>query len=304
MQIEAALEQFAQHSQLRGVGPRTLGEYRKRLARWVKWRAGGEQIEDVSLTELREFFSYLSERTPYAGAAQRAAQTGRRLSASYILTIYQTIRIFWYWCEGEGLLTTEQITFFRKRRVPSPRVEEQIRPTYDDQVFAALLDACEQPRDRAVLLMLAESGARVAELCSVEWENTDFERRESKIRGKGGRWRWLFWGEQAAAALAGYLATAEHTSGPLIRSEQGGGLTTNCVRLIFRRLADRAGVELPAGAPVHALRHTFAHKVLDAGIDGLHLSQLLGHTTLRMTLRYTREHPSRLRDIHGRIFKP
>lgn len=303
MLITTAIDRFVQHSKLRGVSARTISEYKKRLERWTNWRVDGDQVEDVTLAELRDYFLYLLECTPYAGAAQRAAQPGQQLSASYLASLYQTLRSFWYWCEAEGLLTKEQITFFRNRRIPVPRVEEEIRPTYADDLFNALLAACEQPRDRAVLLMLIESGARAAELCSVVWENANLEKQEAKIRGKGGRWRWLFWGPQAQCALLEYLATAEHTSGPLLRTEEGCKLTPDAIRHILRRLAERASVDLPAGAPIHALRHTFAHKALDAGIDGLHVSQLLGHTTMRMTLRYTRETPTRLRDIHKRMFR-
>jgi len=58
---------------------------------------------------------------------------------------------------------------------------------------------------------------------------------------------------------------------------------------MFRRLARRAGVDLPKSAPVHALRHTFAHNALDAGADISQVSQLLRHQRLETTMIYARD---------------
>jgi site-specific recombinase XerD len=72
---------------------------------------------------------------------------------------------------------------------------------------------------------------------------------------------------------------------------------------MFRRLAERAGVTLPRGAPVHALRHTFAHEALDAGIDISQVSQLLRHSNVETTMRYLREDPEALQEIYQQIHR-
>lgn len=308
MNIKDAIELYLDHSSLR-VGPRTLPEYRKRLYLWASWRLSqgfGNDLVDVNIEEMRGFFSYLmSDHTPYSSGDQRRPLAEKKLSASYIDSIWRNVRSFWYWLECEKALTPEQITFFREKRIPVPRVDEQIRPIYEEDTFDALIAACETDRDKAILYMLIESGLRVAELCSLNYEHVNLLDREARIRGKGGKWRYIFWGPYTQSVLARYVRSVAQTErkGALFCSYRGTRLTTDGVRQLFVRLAERAGVDLPDGAPVHALRHTFAHRALDAGVDALRLAQLMGHSTPKMTMRYTRENPRRLREIHRRMFE-
>jgi site-specific recombinase XerD len=89
-------------------------------------------------------------------------------------------------------------------------------------------------------------------------------------------------------------------TGGRAKKTAGKGIGPGVIRDILERRADRAGSALPASA-VHALRHTFAHRFLDNGGDGLHLQQILGHESIVTTMRYVRENPTRLRQVYGRI---
>lgn len=299
VQLGATVAQFLQIKSLT-LAAGTLGEYENRLNRWLEWHkpAHGDQLGAVTVETLRGFFLHLADAAPYtAGNNTRKPRQGKRLTPSYIDSIWRTLRTFWFWCEAEGYLSDEQCLFFRNNRIPRPRVPEQIRPIYEDEAIKRLADACETHLQRAILYLLLESGMRLSEMLSMRYENLHLRKRQARIRGKGGRWRYVFWGPMAQEPFLRYLMERGDQPGPVF------DMDGDQVRRVLYYLGELAGVELPEGATVHALRHTFAHTALDAGVDALHLAQLLGHSNIETTLRYSREHPERLRNVHNRIFR-
>jgi site-specific recombinase XerD len=120
----------------------------------------------------------------------------------------------------------------------------------------------------------------------------------------------VFWTERTQAALLAYLTVCRgEPSGALFRGLGTGGRARKsaglsigpaAVRDIIERRAARAAQTLPASV-VHALRHTFAHRFLDNGGDGLHLQQILGHESIVTTMRYVRENPVGLRKLYHRV---
>jgi site-specific recombinase XerD len=221
-----------------------------------------------------------------------------------------------FWIE-EDLLTDRQMAFFARGRVPAPKVPQEIRPTYDPLVLAALLGA-DGPkprleaaaRDKAIIHLLHDSGMRVAELCGLRDQDMRYAERQAVVTGKGKKQRYVFWTEATHAALESYLPLRPgDAGGPLFRAvgrggrggkSFGQGINPDMVRAMLVRRAARAGVELPAAA-VHALRHTFAHRFLDQGGDGLYLQQILGHESIVTTMRYVRENPTGLRKTYRRV---
>ena len=181
-----------------------------------------------------------------------------------------------------------------------------------------MLEACtsddqeEAWRNRTIILLLATSGMRVAELCGergLRDKDVSLQNRWAVVRGKGDIVRFVFWNDDAHEALMNYLCERRGTWGgdqPLIRGmsfkNDGAVFTPDAVRALFRRLAERAGVALVPGAPVHSFRHAFAHDGLDAGIDGLLLQQLMGHASIETTQRYVRERPERLQRVYERFY--
>jgi site-specific recombinase XerD len=224
------------------------------------------------------------------------------------------------------MLTSEQIGLFKGDRVPRPRPDlvgdddmqdgDEPNRACDGLMVTALLQTIGTPfdelpaRNRAIVLMLFESGMRVGELCRLSDRNVDLDNRTTKVRGKGGKTRYVFWGPQTAAALRRYLAlrrTAPTSAGsPLFRGcssrNNGGRITRDSVRAMIKRTAESAGMELPAYAPVHGFRSGFAQWALDEGVDGLDLQQLLGHADIRTTQIYVKRHPKKLREVHRRLF--
>lgn len=318
MHIDQAICEFLTHRELRNVAKDTLTLYRRFLRDWTYWRISHHYPADiitVSIEELQKFFLYLrNDHRPHEGNSHRPPAKSKGMAPNTIDTYYRIIRAFWNFCGAKGYLNEGQKGFFSPDALPHPHIEITPRDTYSDKEIQDLLKAArgmenqeESWRNQAIILMLLESGMRATELCSLVDENVDVEKRRAFIRGKGGKWRWVFWHPPTDRALRNYLAHRRgEQGGPLFRGmnsrNDGKRLSRDAVRSMLRRLADIAGIELVEGAPIHAFRHTFAHDALDAELDISQLAQLMGHSNIQTTMRYVQEHPDKLQKIHAKMF--
>ena len=311
--LSCAVAAFLRHRQLRGVSAASLNVYARQLRTWQQWRdrhAYPPNLEQIDIDELRGYVLYLrTEHVPHSGNPRRPALPDRRLTPASIDQAWRVLAAFWRFVAVEGYLTEEQSRYFANDRVPRPRVPEGVRPAVDESILDRLVAICDQSRseeerwrDRAIMLLLAESGMRNSELCRLRDEDVDLEMRSAALVGKGDKPRAVFWGSAAARALHIYLTYRRGgKGGPLIRglgSRSRGHMATSAIRDMLKRRAAQAGLTLPSGAPAHAFRHGFARRSLRKGMPSLHLQQLLGHANPAMTLRYVREETAQLRDIH------
>ena len=151
-------------------------------------------------------------------------------------------------------------------------------------------------RDRALLELLYASGLRVAEGCGLDVDDLDEGRRTVRVLGKGSKERVVPVGESALEALAAYLALRGRQRGALFLNARGGRLTTRSALRIVRARARRAGI-VQRVTP-HTLRHSFATHMLGAGADLRLIQELLGHSRLSTTQRYTHVSPEHLMRVY------
>jgi integrase/recombinase XerC len=162
-------------------------------------------------------------------------------------------------------------------------------------------------RDRAMLELLYGAGVRVSELCGLDLDRLELPSRLARVLGKGSKERLVPFGEPCTRALERYLGLrpllchprtrAQHATA-LFLGRHGTRLTVRQVQHIVRR----NGV-LGAGRPdlhPHALRHSCATHLLDAGADLRGIQELLGHSSLSTTQRYTHVSVDRLLEIYAR----
>ncbi len=154
-------------------------------------------------------------------------------------------------------------------------------------------------RDLAILELLYATGIRVGELCGLDVDDLDADRRVVRVFGKGRKERTVPYGAPAAAAVERWLrlgrpALARPGSGPaLFLGARGGRIDQRAVRrMVHARLADVP--DAPDLAP-HGLRHTAATHLLEGGADLRSVQELLGHASLATTQIYTHVSSERLR---------
>jgi len=155
----------------------------------------------------------------------------------------------------------------------------------DALVGARALGGSARERDVAILEMLYATGLRVSELAGLDLESVDRDARTVRVVGKGRKERIVPYGAAAARALEAYLGRRATRSGPVFTRARGGRLGVRSIRAVVGRAAVAAGVT--RRVTPHTLRHTFATHLLDGGADLRVIQELLGHSRLSTTQRYT-----------------
>ena len=294
----AALDAFCEHLALeRDLSQHTIRAYRGDLASLFDHAARMTLTApgELDLATLRSWLARL-----HTQGASRATIARRASSA----------RTFTAWAARRGYADTDPGV-----RLASPKPQRTLPSVLRSGEAAAALDASGPPdsddvdpvqalRDQAVLELLYATGIRVSELCGLDRDDIDLERRTIRVLGKGRKERTVPLGEPAIAALDRWLtqgrpvwATAD--SGPaLLLGARGRRLDPRTARrAVHERLQAVPG--LPDLGP-HGLRHSAATHLLEGGADLRTVQELLGHATLATTQIYTHVSIERLRATYDR----
>jgi len=194
------------------------------------------------------------------------------------------------------------------RTMRSPKVEKRLPQVIGERDAARLVEAeddIEGPaalRNRAILEVLYSSGLRVSELTGLCWRDIDDDLGMVMVRaGKGNKDRLVPLGEPAIDALKawrGAMPIRWTSEGAVITNLRGGRLTPRSVQnIVARRLVD-AGINTPLTP--HGLRHCFATHMLNGGADLRSIQEMLGHSSLQTTQRYTHVSVNRLKEVYRR----
>ncbi|MGD9084448.1 MAG: tyrosine recombinase XerC, partial [Desulfobacterales bacterium] len=202
------------------------------------------------------------------------------------------IRSFFKYLEKRGHISENPA-----QHVMTPKQDKTI-PVYlsVDDMFR-LLDSIQADtvldlRNRAIFETLYSSGVRVSELTQMNLADVDFKGALIRVLGKGNQQRMIPLGQKALTAIKAYRNLLQEKSGseaaadgPLFLNRFNKRLTPRSVARILKQLVTAVGLLTPVSP--HALRHTFATHMLDAGADLRAVQELLGHKSLSTTQKYT-----------------
>ncbi len=187
------------------------------------------------------------------------------------------------------------------RQVRSPRAPRRLPSFLPKDESKDLLDQPPEAsesgrRDHALLELLYATGIRVAECCGLDCADLDRSQGTVRVLGKGDKERIVPVGETALEAVDTYLAVRGQARGPLFTNRRGGRLTPRSVQRIVGREARAIGAS--RRVTPHTLRHTFATHMLGEGADLRLIQELLGHSRLSTTQRYTHVSPEHLMKVY------
>lgn len=197
-----------------------------------------------------------------------------------------------------------------KRRKPDPDKGEHlsdqiIRYLTPDQITRLYQAVDQHSRMKAIVSLLHRSGARIAEILSLDLTDINRSERKFQVIGKGNKTRWCFYSEDAASALEQYLKYAHHHESPALFTARKP-ITETVTRLSYRT-THRDWKNLIASDPelhgirMHDLRHTFATERV--GLMAIEeLRALMGHTDIQTTLRYQKITSERAESIAQKAF--
>jgi integrase/recombinase XerC len=284
-----AVDEFARHlAAERNRSPHTVRAYVSDATSLLDHaaRMGIVEPNGLTITVLRSWLARLR-----SGGAARASLARRAAAA----------RSFSAWAHRDGRLDRDI-----GAGLASPKAQQELphvlRPDQADALVTAPGDADPAAlRDALVLELLYASGVRVSELCGLDVDDVDRDRRILRVVGKGAKERAVPFGLPAEHALDAWLGRGrpavahEHSGAALVLGPRGGRLNPTSARRIVRAWARAAG--LPSISP-HGLRHTAATHLLEGGADLRSVQELLGHASLASTQIYTHVSAERLRRVY------
>ena len=214
-----------------------------------------------------------------------------------------TARGFFAWAQRTQRIATDPAVGLRSPKLPR-RLPGTLTQTEAETLLRAMIvRAADEPgpvgvRDVALLEVLYATGVRVSELCGMDVDDLDRERRVVRVVGKGDKERAVPMGEPAWRALERWLISRSELAGPqagaaVFVGERGARINPRVVR----RIVHRALTHVP-GAPdlgPHGLRHAMATHLLEGGADLRSVQEMLGHASLATTQIYAHVTTDRLR---------
>lgn len=238
--------------------------------------AGGTlKIEKVDVPMVRGFLGQMFDNKAPASMARKIA----------------TLRTFFQYCMKKGLVDSNPA-----REVATPKIPKRL-PNFltVDEVFTLIKatsdDGAAGARDKAIVETLYATGLRVSELVGLNVEDIDLKENLVRVLGKGKKERIVPIGEKAKKSVVRYLGMRSALTGDtdsekgLYLNRQGGRLSARSVERLIRKYIKRSGLQKTVTP--HVLRHTFATHLMGAGADMRGIQELLGHTSLSTTQKYT-----------------
>jgi len=273
----------------RNDSPHTVKAYTRDLAAFAAFcdghYGGGWTWEGADRLAVRGFLGSLERR----GLARRSA--ARALSA---------VRAFYKFLNRTGRSEANPARAARSPKLPKTlpvhlerrEVEELFREAEARAEAGGTIEA----RDLAMLELFYSTGMRLSELAGLRDDDLDLVSDQVKVRGKGRKERLLPVGRPANKALRAYMRRRGERAPALFLNKRGGRLSVRGVQLAMRKLF----LTLARGRVmhVHALRHSFATHLLDAGADLRAVQELLGHASLSTTQVYTHTSVERLKSVY------
>ena len=269
-------------------------------------------------SDLSQFLAHAAANAGVARADLAPAQLDRAAVRSFLAVVHarrQTrataarklaaIRTFLRYLRREGLLDEDPGTL-----VATPKREIRMPAHLSEDEMASLIDAPEGEsplgrRDHAILELFYAAGLRLSELVGLDLEDVNLSARMVRVLGKGGKQRLVPFNTSTATAIRAYLKDRAALIGkqarqgkrdPLFVNYRGGRLTVRSVDRLVRRYATASSAR--SGVSPHALRHSFATHLLQHGADLRAIQELLGHSRLSTTQRYTHVNAAQLLDVY------
>ncbi len=313
--ISKAVVGFLQYKQAEGLSPRTVDSYSSDLKLWLEFQEDVD-VNKVSAQNVRQYLTFLlNDYVP----RRITGNNHIKLSPKTVHNVWITLCAFFHWVSDEFEIPNIM------KSVPGPKFQEPPVEPFSKEEVEALLKACDycreaqterrhkftmrRPsgfRDRALILMLLDTGLRASELCSLLIEDMDMNTGKVTVKhgvaggAKGKKGRIVYMGKVTRKSIWRYLANredGEDPKAPLFIGKYNHTLNRDTLRQIINSLGEKAQVKK---CYPHRFRHTMAIRYLRAGGDLFTLQALLGHSSLEVVQIYAKISGMDIEQMHSK----
>ena len=284
----------------RNASPHTVAAYESDLSQFIAFagehtgRRHALQPKHLSLAVIRGYLGELYHQ------GQARTSVARKVSA---------LRAFTRYLRREGFIDADPAVLAvapkREQKVPAHLSVDEMSQLLEMPALSTPLGR----RDRAILELFYASGIRLSELVALDLEDVDLAGRMVRVMGKGRKERIVPFNKSAEKSLRKWYSDRAALTGseeqrrrtrdqgtPLFVNARGGRLSGRSVQRLVARYV--ASCSTRFGISPHALRHSFATHLLQAGADLRAIQELLGHVRLSTTQRYTHVNVAQLLDVY------
>lgn len=267
--------------------PYTITSYKKDTYDYLEFlKKNNIDIKNSNYKIVEEYSKYLYKK---------------KLSKRSIARKYSSIRTFYNYLEKKNILENNVFTL-----VENPKKEEKLPRFINeyelDKMFEIPDNSPKGQRDRLILELLYGTGVRVSELVNIKINDIDFNNNSIKVRGKGNKDRYVFYGKYCKEAINNYIKNGRisllngQTSDYLLLNRFGKNISVVSIRKILNEIINKCSLDIKISP--HVLRHTFATHLLNEGADIMHVKELLGHSSLSTTSIYTHVTNEKIKEVY------
>lgn len=283
MLINDAFEQFKRSEVVaKGLSKKTLASYENTQSLFCAYFGGDSNIEDITLNDILSFNEHLS--------TWQRSDTVRN-------NLFQVRAVFKF-------CILRKMDVLEPDLISVPKKEKRMIQYLTEQEYEEFLSIVatkrrgysdlNRLRNMAIIETLYATGLRVSELCRLN--RNSIKNRQFTVIGKSKEPRICFISTRAERAIAEYLAARTDTNQALfIANQTGRRMTTYNVRTVFRTACANSDFD---NIHPHTIRHSYATKLLDKGVDIRYIADLLGHQSLDTTKQYTHYANPKLKKIY------
>ncbi|MBO8436986.1 MAG: tyrosine-type recombinase/integrase [Spirochaetes bacterium] len=272
-------------------------------------RALSENTVKSYATDLEEWRRYMRDRDldPLSFTAEDAALYAEYMQEEFaersVLRKLTALRTFYSYLERKGLAKRDpfqEISMRQKaRRLPSVLTEDEVK-----ELLSVERHSFQDERDHMLFLFIYNTGCRISEALSVNVGDIEFSKRRIRIKGKGGKERFVFFSPEPGEEMKAYLEKRSVYLSSLgcddpeafLIGDKGGRLPFSSAHIIFDKYRSILGWQKEFTP--HTLRHSFATHLMDRGADIRLVQELLGHESISTTQIYTHVSRTRLRKVY------
>lgn len=270
------LDAFIAAKNIEGCSEKSLKYYRVTIETMLV--TIGKGILHITTDNLREYLTNYQEE--------------KKSSKVTIDNIRRILSSFFTWLEDEDYILKSPV-----RRIHKVKAATIVKETYSDEELEVMRDGCDNPRDLALIDMLASTGMRVGELVLLNREDINFEERECVVFGKGSKERIVYFDAGTKIHLQEYLGSRTDDNEALFVSLKApyDRLKIGGIEVRLRKLGEK--LDLSKVHP-HKFRRTLATTAIDKGMPIEQLQRLLGHQRIDTTLQYAMVKQSNVKLAH------
>ena len=270
------LEVFLSAKRIEGCSEKTLIYYKNTIQQMLD--SIGKSVCTIVTEDLR---TYLAEYQKEKQSSKVTIDNIRRIFSS-----------FFSWLEDEDYIIKSPV-----RRIHRIKAASTIKETYTDEQLESMRDNCDNPRDLALIDILASTGMRVGELVLLNRDDISFDERECIVFGKGDKERMVYFDARTKIHLQNYLDSRTDNNEALFVSLKApyNRMKIGGIELRLREMGKRLNIEK---VHPHKFRRTVATKAIDKGMPIEQVQNLLGHSQIDTTMHYAMVNQNNVKESH------